>query len=77
MLARGWQSRNQPLDSECRAGWFGARLRPSQVDPGLLEQFRHPVAPTAPIIAGLAVAIEVRAGGDKIAFPENYAKGVI
>jgi hypothetical protein len=28
-------------------------------------------------VAGLTAAIEVRAGGDKIAFPESYAKGVV
>src|SRR5262249_28444512 len=28
-------------------------------------------------IAGLAAAIEVRAGADKVAFPENFASGVI
>jgi hypothetical protein len=27
-------------------------------------------------IAGLAAASQVRAGGDRVAFPENYAKGV-
>jgi hypothetical protein len=27
-------------------------------------------------IAGLATAVQVRAGGDRVAFPENYAKGV-
>jgi len=27
-------------------------------------------------IAGLAAAVQVRAGGDRVAFPENYAKGV-
>ena len=27
--------------------------------------------------AALAIAIEARAGGDKIAFPENYAQGVL
>jgi len=31
----------------------------------------------AAMLAGLAGAIEVRAGGDKVAFPENYVKGVI
>jgi hypothetical protein len=28
-------------------------------------------------IAGFAAAIEVRAGADKVAFPESYAKGVV
>ncbi|MET0631069.1 MAG: cytochrome P460 family protein [Xanthobacteraceae bacterium] len=36
---------------------------------------------TLAVIAGsaaaLAIAIEARAGGDKIAFPENYAQGVL
>src|SRR2546426_11001941 len=27
--------------------------------------------------AGLALAIEVHAGGDKVAFPENYAAGIL
>jgi hypothetical protein len=27
-------------------------------------------------VAGLALAIQVRAGGDKVAFPENYAAGL-
>jgi hypothetical protein len=27
--------------------------------------------------AALAIAIEARAGGDKVAFPENYAQGVL
>jgi hypothetical protein len=35
------------------------------------------VATVVATIIGLAAAIEVRAGGDKIAFPENYASGVI
>jgi hypothetical protein len=28
-------------------------------------------------VAGLAAAVEVRAGGDQVAFPESYAKGVV
>jgi hypothetical protein len=28
-------------------------------------------------LAAIAIAVPVRAGGDKIAFPENYAKGVL
>jgi plastocyanin len=28
-------------------------------------------------VAGLALAIQVRAGGDKVAFPENYAAGLL
>jgi plastocyanin len=28
-------------------------------------------------VAGLALAIQVRAGGDKVAFPENYAAGIL
>jgi hypothetical protein len=28
-------------------------------------------------VAGLAAAVQVRAGGDKIAFPESYGKGVV
>jgi hypothetical protein len=35
------------------------------------------IAAIVATIAGLAAAIEVRAGADKIAFPENYAKGVV
>jgi hypothetical protein len=35
------------------------------------------VATVVATIIALAAAIEVRAGGDKIAFPENYASGVI
>src|SRR5262249_53585843 len=29
------------------------------------------------IVGGIAGAIEVRAGADQVAFPENYAKGVV
>src|SRR5260370_16902854 len=35
------------------------------------------IATVVATIAGLAAAIEVRAGADKIAFPENYATGVV
>src|SRR5207245_639749 len=28
-------------------------------------------------VAGLGAAVSVRAGGDKVAFPESYAKGVV
>src|SRR5260370_35925093 len=35
------------------------------------------IATVVATIAGLAAAIEVRAGGDKIAFPEDYATGVV
>src|SRR5258708_7314149 len=35
------------------------------------------VATAVVAVAGLTAAIEVRAGADKIAFPENYAKGVV
>jgi hypothetical protein len=35
------------------------------------------IATAIATIAGLAAAIEVRAGGDKIAFPEDYATGVV
>src|SRR5438045_7823791 len=28
-------------------------------------------------VAGLAVAVQVQAGGDKVAFPADYAKGVV
>jgi Cytochrome P460 len=28
-------------------------------------------------VAGLALAIQVRAGGDKVAFPEDYAAGIL
>ena len=34
------------------------------------------VAASVATIAGLAAAVQVRAGGDRVAFPENYAKGV-
>jgi hypothetical protein len=35
------------------------------------------IAAIVATIAGLAAAIEVRASGDKIAFPDDYAKGVV
>jgi len=35
------------------------------------------VAAIIATIAGLAAAIEVQAGADKVAFPENYASGMI
>jgi Cytochrome P460 len=35
------------------------------------------IATVVATVAGLAAAIEVRAGGDKIEFPENYASGVV
>ena len=35
------------------------------------------VASIIATIAGLAAAIEVRAGADKVIFPENYASGAI
>jgi len=34
------------------------------------------VAASVATIAGLTAAVQVRAGGDRVAFPENYAKGV-
>ena len=34
------------------------------------------VAASVVAIAGLAATAQVRAGGDRVAFPENYAKGV-
>jgi hypothetical protein len=36
----------------------------------------HTIAAAAITIAGLAAASLARAGGDRVAFPENYAKGV-
>ena len=35
------------------------------------------IAAIAVATAALAIATQVRAGGDKIAFPENFAKGVL
>jgi hypothetical protein len=35
------------------------------------------IATVVATIAGLAAAMEVRAGADKIAFPESFAKGVV
>jgi Cytochrome P460 len=35
------------------------------------------VAAALAVLAGLAISVQVRAGGDKVAFPENYAKGVL
>src|SRR5260370_41512980 len=35
------------------------------------------IATVAVTVAGLAAAVQVRAGGDRVAFPENYAKGVV
>jgi cytochrome P460 len=29
------------------------------------------------VVAGLSAAVSVRAGGDKVAFPQDYAKGVV
>lgn len=34
------------------------------------------VAAVVAAVAGLSVAVQVRAAADKVAFPENYAKGV-
>jgi hypothetical protein len=35
------------------------------------------IASIAAVVAALAIAVPGRAGGDKIAFPESYAKGVL
>jgi len=35
------------------------------------------VASAVVTVAGLIAAVQVRAGGDRVAFPENYAKGVV
>jgi hypothetical protein len=35
------------------------------------------IAGAAGMVAAVAVAAQVRAGGDKVVFPENYAKGVL
>lgn len=35
------------------------------------------IATVAAVVAGLAAAVQVRAGGDRVAFPESYAKGVV
>src|SRR5437016_1699573 len=35
------------------------------------------VAALVASVAGLTVAVQVQAGGDKVAFPADYAKGVI
>jgi len=42
-------------------------------------KFRHSVAVAAAVgaLAASALLVQVRAGGDKVAFPENYAKGVL
>jgi len=38
---------------------------------------RNAFAITIAAMAASAVAVQVRAGGDKVAFPENFAKGVM
>src|SRR4051812_5528568 len=35
------------------------------------------IAGAAGMVAAVTVAAQVRAGGDKVVFPENYAKGVL
>src|SRR6266851_2700451 len=35
------------------------------------------IATVAVTLVGLAAAVQVRAGGDRVAFPESYAKGVV
>ena len=35
------------------------------------------IATVAASVAAVAFAVQVRAGGDRVAFPENYAKGVV
>jgi hypothetical protein len=35
------------------------------------------VAAALGALAALVIALEVRAGGDKVAFPENYASGTL
>ena len=35
------------------------------------------IAALVAAVAALAIAVEVRAGGDKVAFPANYASGVV
>ena len=35
------------------------------------------VSPVLGVLASVAISMQVRAGGDKVAFPENYAKGVL
>jgi len=35
------------------------------------------IATVAMTVAGLAAAVQVRAGGDRVAFPDSYAKGVV
>jgi len=35
------------------------------------------IATVAVAVAGLTAAVQVRAGGDRVAFPENYAKGAV
>jgi Cytochrome P460 len=35
------------------------------------------IATVVVTVAGLGAAVSVRAGGDKVAFPENYGKGVV
>jgi len=35
------------------------------------------IATMAVTVAGLAAAVQVRAGGDRVAFPENFANGMV
>ena len=42
-----------------------------------MTKFRITITATVVIVAALAAAASVRAGSDKIAFPNDYAKGVV
>jgi hypothetical protein len=42
-----------------------------------MTKFRIAITATVAIVAALAAAASVRAGSDKIAFPNDYAKGEV
>jgi hypothetical protein len=54
---------------------FTAPGRRQQEEP--MTKFRIAITATVAIVAALAAAASVRAGSDKIAFPNDYAKGVV
>src|SRR5215467_11204194 len=58
---------------------LAAKFRPQRLTFEESMAFRRnfSVAAIIATIAGLAAAIEVQAGADKVAFPENYASGMI
>jgi len=43
----------------------------------MMTRRKFTIATIVASVVGLAAAVAVRAGGDKIVFPENYAKGVV